>query len=90
MELVKIQMPVAPYKIGDSWNYYLIAVFEKFIAIMRGGSDHDWRILRNDHLPPSRYVDAILDAERIFAVTSPRATFMSGSRLCGVSIVYCR
>ena len=71
MELLKIQIPKVPYKVGNIWHYYLIAVFDKFIAILIGGSDPQWKILRNDHLPPSRYVDAILYEEEIYAVTAP-------------------
>ena len=72
MQLLKIQITNTPYRIGGIWNYYVIAVFDKFIAIMRGARDQNWRILRNDFLAPSRYVDAILDGDRICALTAPR------------------
>jgi hypothetical protein len=73
MQLLKIQITAEPYRVGHRWNYYVIAVFDKIIAIMRGGSrDVQWRILRNDYLAPSRYVDAILTTGRIYAVTAPR------------------
>jgi hypothetical protein len=73
MQLLKIQITAEPYRVGNKWNYYVIAVFDKMIAIMRGGSrDVQWRILRNDYLAPSRYVDAILTSGRIYAVTAPR------------------
>ena len=72
MRLLKIQIPGIPYKIGRTWYYYVIAIFHNFIAVRRGGTDRNWTILRNDHLAPSSYEDAILDNGRIFAVTSPR------------------
>lgn len=73
MELLKIQIVRRPYNAGGGvWNYSLIAVFDKMIAIMRGGDDPQWRILNNPFLAPSTYVDAIQDLqERIYAVTAP-------------------
>ena len=54
------------------WNYFLTAVFDKMIAIMRGGVDSHWKILNAACLAPSRYMDAIQDLqERICAVTEP-------------------
>lgn len=71
IRLNKIQIASPPELVGNRWRYDLIAVFDKFIAVMRGGRDVNWRILCNDFLAPSRYVDAIMDGERIYAVTSP-------------------
>ena len=72
MQLLKIQITAEPYRTGNIWNYYAIVVFEKIIAIMRGGTrDMQWRILQHDFLAPSRYVDAVLMSERIYAVTAP-------------------
>ena len=75
LELLKIQIVKKPYNAGlGVWNYYIIAVFDKMIAIMRGGIDLQWRILKNGCLASSQtYVDAIHDLhERIYAVTGPR------------------
>lgn len=73
LELKKIQIAVEPYNVGDGvWHYFLIAVFDKTIAIMRGGVDPHWRILSNDFVVPAKYVDAIQDLQqRIYAVTAP-------------------
>ena len=72
IRLNKIQIASPPQFVGNKWKYDLIAVFDKCIAIMRGGTDVDWRILRNEFLAPARYVDAIMDFTRIYAVTEPK------------------
>ena len=71
VELLKIQIVRKPYKdAGGVWNYFLIAVFDKMIAIMRGGVDSHWKILNAARLAPSTFVDAIQDLQdRIYAVT---------------------
>ena len=72
-ELLKIQIVPKPYRTGnDAWNYFLITVFDKMIAIMRGRVDSHWKILNATGLALSRYVDAVQDfQDRICAVTKP-------------------
>lgn len=72
MQLLKIQIVEPPYRFGNTWHFNLIAVFDKVVAMLRGGRDISWTILRNDFLAPSRYVDAIMHNARIYAVTAPR------------------
>jgi hypothetical protein len=52
MHLLKIQIPVVPYKIGSRHYNYMIAVFDKFIVFKRGVDDIQWMISRNDNLAP--------------------------------------
>ncbi|KAM0908765.1 hypothetical protein ACQ4PT_015247 [Festuca glaucescens] len=70
--LLKIQITGEPFLFEGRWHYCAIAVFDKTIAIMMGGTDSDWRILKNDFLRPSLYADAIYDEGRIYAITEPR------------------
>jgi hypothetical protein len=70
--LLKIQITGEPFMFEGRWHYCAIAVFDKTLAIMMGGMDSDWRILKNDFLRPSFYADAIYDEGRIYAVTEPR------------------
>ncbi|KAM0911208.1 hypothetical protein ACQ4PT_013652 [Festuca glaucescens] len=70
--LLKIQITGEPFLFEGRWHYCAIAVFDKTIAIMMGGTDSDWRILKNDFLRLSLYADAIYDEGRIYAVTEPR------------------
>lgn len=69
--MLKIQITGEPFMVGGNWHYYVIAVFDKVVAIMLGGREPDWIILKNDFLRPSFYADAILDNDRIYAVTEP-------------------
>ena len=71
LELLKIQITAEPFLVGVNWHYYVIVVFDKLIAIMRGGTDLNWRILPHQYLAPSLFVDAILDGGRIYASTAP-------------------
>ena len=73
LELQKIQIVLKLFNAGDGvYHYFLIAVFDKMIAIMRGGVNPQWRILSNDFFAPSRFVDAIQDMQqRIYVLTEP-------------------
>ena len=62
VELLKIQIVWKPYKDGGGmWNYFLIALFDMMIAIMRGGVDNHWKILNASCVAPSGFVEAIQD-----------------------------
>jgi hypothetical protein len=56
----------------------MIAVVGKFVVFRTGGDNLQWRILRNDKLAPLKYVDAIMDNGRIFAISKPRGEFIVG------------
>lgn len=77
IELLKILITKKPYRSGKEGEYSVMAVFDKFIAIISVPFDRDWIILRNDYLAPAKYVDALAvgflyPMERIYAVTEPR------------------
>jgi hypothetical protein len=74
MHLLKVQIVDKPFKLGSVWQYNLVAVFDKLIAILRGGRGETWRVLRLDNLAPCKFVDALSDRwlTRIYAVTEPR------------------
>ena len=72
-EILKIQIVKKPYKSrNNSCHYFLVAVFDRMIAIPHGGVDSRWEILNNAGVTPSRYVDVIQDFQkRIYTVTKP-------------------
>ena len=73
LELLKIQITNEPFTdVNGVWHYDLVAVFDKVVAIMRGGVDPQWKILKNNYLAPSTFVDAIMYNQVIYAVIEPQ------------------
>ena len=48
IRLNKIQIAIRPQLVGNKGMYNLVAVFDKYTAIIRSGRDVDWKILRNE------------------------------------------
>jgi len=77
--LRKIHIAQEPEFIYGKWEYELIAVFNRFIAILSTGrpigtssaeNTDRWIVLKHISLAPGEYIDSAWSIERIFVVTS--------------------
>ena len=50
LELLKVQLPHRLQEAWNTWEYDLLAVFDKAIAFIRCLEDNEWTVLRDDFL----------------------------------------
>ena len=82
-KLVKVLIASTPLKIGTTWWYHLITVFETLIVVLHMGPDSRWRVLKNHLLPPEKYVDAAYVRSHYYAVANRGDVYVWNTLLYG-------